>query len=308
MRKVLPRPDEGEEQQDFLSRCIGSEEMNEEFPDDEQRIAVCQMLFGEEDDADDDDDDDGDSDHDSGHEDDDEEDDKTSRRRHRKIVAFSLKEFDSDRGTFSGYGSTFGNVDSGNDRVIEGAFKNTLESFRAKGQLPAMFWAHDWTQPVGEWLDMNEDSKGLQVKGALWVDGNSLGRTPIEKAEQVRNLLTSNGPKGLSIGYDVQKSSFTTEGDKKRMVRNLERVKLFEVSPVPFGMNAEATVTAAKALTFVGALPTKKRELEMHLRDAGLSRRDAKRLISGGWSALVRDDEVGLAKALRKLKNTIRGG
>lgn len=236
------------------------------------------------------------------------ENEEMGRQRHqRKIVVFSLKEFDSDRGTFSGYGSTFGNVDSGNDRVIEGAFKNSLESFRAKGQLPAMFWAHDWTEPVGEWLDMNEDSKGLQVKGALWVDGNSLGRTPIEKAEQVRNLLTSNGPKGLSIGYDVQKSSFTTEGDKKR-VRNLERVKLFEVSPVPFGMNVEATVTAAKALNFVGALPTKKRELEMHLRDVGLSRRDAKRLISGGWSALVRDDEAGLAKALQKLQNTIRGG
>ncbi len=222
-----------------------------------------------------------------------------------KVLPFELKEVDVERGTFSGYGSTFGNVDHGNDRVIAGAFEETLKDFKSKGQLPAMFWLHDWKMPVGEWTDMREDKKGLAVEGALWVEGNKLGRKPIEVSEQVRNLLTSNGPKGLSIGYDAQEFEFVTEGDdSKILVRNLKKIALFEVSPVPFGMNAEATVTVAKS--FSGALPERKRELEAALRDAGLSRRDAKRLISGGWDVLVRDDQDDLAKALEKFSKTLQ--
>lgn len=225
-----------------------------------------------------------------------------------KVLPFELKEVDVERGTFSGYGSTFHNVDHGNDRVMAGAFTDTLKEFKGKGQLPAMFWLHDWKMPVGEYTAMHEDKKGLAVEGALWVDGNTLGRKPIEVAEQVRNFLTSNGPKGLSIGYDVKAHKFVDEkvDGEKLLVRNLEKLGLFEVSPVPFGMNSEATVTVAKS--FAGASPARKRELEVALRDVGLSHRDAKSLISGGWPALVRDDQADLAKALQELSNTIKGG
>lgn len=37
----LPTPREGEEQDDFLSRCMGNPTMREDFPDEEQRSAVC---------------------------------------------------------------------------------------------------------------------------------------------------------------------------------------------------------------------------------------------------------------------------
>jgi hypothetical protein len=227
--------------------------------------------------------------------------------RETKIVEFKLEDFDAARGTFAGYGSTFGNIDEGDDRVIEGAFTETLKEHKAKDQLPAMFWLHDWKQPVGQWSKMEEDSKGLAVEGALWVDGNKVGAKPIEAAEMVRNLLTSNGPKGLSIGYDVDESEFVTEGDDgKRLVRNLKKLGLYEVSPVPYGMNVEATVTGAKAKKFVGVLPTK-RELEVILRDGGLSWREAKALISQGWGGLVRDDEAELVKALTGLKSKVNG-
>ncbi len=237
------------------------------------------------------------------------DDDKTSRGRETKTFPFEVKVGDMDAGTFEGYASTFGNVDSGGDRVISGAFTGTLKDFGRKGQLPAMVWHHDWNEPIGEWLGMSQDSKGLPVSGQLWVSGNNLGKASIERSEQVRNLLTSNGPKGLSIGYEVEKSKFVNEGENgKDLVRNLEKITLFEVSPVLFGMNAEATVTAAKAASFSGALPERKRELEKILRDAGFSRRDSKRLIAGGWAALVGDDEAALKEALQDLSNTINGG
>ncbi len=227
-------------------------------------------------------------------------------KKERKVLAFDLKELDEARGTFKGYGSVFNNVDEGKDRVKPGAFDKTLKEFKEKGQLPAMFWFHNWDEPVGEWNRMVEDEKGLYVEGALWVEGNELGRKPIERSEQVRNLLTSNGPKGLSIGYGAEKYDFEDEGDIG-LVRNLKEINLYEVSPVPYGMNPLATVTGAKGAWFVGELPTK-RELEKLLRDAGLSQREAKALISQGWSGFIRDDEADLTEALKKLSNTVKGG
>jgi hypothetical protein len=37
----LPTPNKGESQDDFISRCAGSDVMNKEFPDNDQRVAVC---------------------------------------------------------------------------------------------------------------------------------------------------------------------------------------------------------------------------------------------------------------------------
>ena len=280
---MLPTPKTEETRDDFLSRGLECEKLARDFPSVLERRSVLSDVFA--------------SHKSSG-----------PGQKERKIVSFEVKEIDVARGTFKGYGSTFGNVDHGNDRVIAGAFTGTLKAFKDKNQLPAMFWLHDWKQPVGEWMSMHEDKKGLAVEGALWVAGNALGQAPIEKSEQVRNLLNSNGPKGLSIGYEAEEFEFVTEGeDSKILVRNLKKIGLLEVSPVPYGMNAEATVTAAKCASFSGALPERKRELETALRDVGLSHRDAKRLISGGWSALVGDDDADLAKALMDLRTTIGG-
>lgn len=41
----LPVPNEGETQEDFIQRCMANETMNKEFPDEDQRYAVCLNLF-----------------------------------------------------------------------------------------------------------------------------------------------------------------------------------------------------------------------------------------------------------------------
>jgi len=38
---VLPTPSGKEEQQDYISRCMGNDTMVKEFPKQEQRAAVC---------------------------------------------------------------------------------------------------------------------------------------------------------------------------------------------------------------------------------------------------------------------------
>lgn len=37
----LPTPKSGENEDAFISRCMGNDEMNKEFPETDQRAAVC---------------------------------------------------------------------------------------------------------------------------------------------------------------------------------------------------------------------------------------------------------------------------
>ena len=41
--KIKPQEDEGHG--DFMQRCMGSGTMNEEYPDSDQRYAVCQSIW-----------------------------------------------------------------------------------------------------------------------------------------------------------------------------------------------------------------------------------------------------------------------
>lgn len=46
--KPLPRPNRGESEQDFISRCMGNAAMNREYPDEKQRSAICFRQWREE--------------------------------------------------------------------------------------------------------------------------------------------------------------------------------------------------------------------------------------------------------------------
>lgn len=44
----LPRPSADESRQEFLSRCMASETMRADFPDESQRYAVCNRQWRQE--------------------------------------------------------------------------------------------------------------------------------------------------------------------------------------------------------------------------------------------------------------------
>lgn len=44
----LPKPDKGETRYEFMHRCINAEVSKEEFPDVDQRLAVCSAIWKEE--------------------------------------------------------------------------------------------------------------------------------------------------------------------------------------------------------------------------------------------------------------------
>jgi len=215
-----------------------------------------------------------------------------SLERKRATIPFQRKTI-SAAGEFVGMGSTFGNVDLGGDVVVAGAFRETLAEWKARGELPLLAWYHDMGEPIGDWLDMSEDSVGLSCRGQLWVDGDR--RT--EAAVKARNMLTGTGPKGLSIGYGIRDAEEATRDGKS--VRLLKSVELYEVSVVPFGMNPRALVTDAKSASlFSSGSLVDIRTAESLVRDVlGLSAKQAKAFLADGYKGLRRDDAAPEALA-----------
>lgn len=41
----MPKPKPNEEQSDWVSRCMSNPTMNDEFPDQAQRVAVCHQIW-----------------------------------------------------------------------------------------------------------------------------------------------------------------------------------------------------------------------------------------------------------------------
>lgn len=125
-------------------------------------------------------------------------------------------------GEFEGYASLFGQPDLGRDMVMPGAFAASLARRGARGV--RMLWQHDPAEPIGAWLDLAEDARGLKVRGRL-----NLG---VRRARDVHALMREGALDGLSIGFRVERAA----PDRVSGLRRLERLDLWEVSLVTFPM------------------------------------------------------------------------
>ncbi len=87
----------------------------------------------------------------------------------------------STDGTIEGYASLFGEVDQARDMVMPGAFRETLKQ-RGLRKIPMLF-QHDPSEPVGVWLELREDFRGLKARGRLIPD--------VKRARELLSLLQS---------------------------------------------------------------------------------------------------------------------
>ncbi len=156
----------------------------------------------------------------------------------REIKSFPFKiDRVGETGEFTGYASTFGDVDLGGDIVEKGAFKKTLRE--SQGRIPVLDH-HDPTRQIGWNLEAREDDRGLLVRGLLDLNV----RVARERHSLMKMAVQVGGRTGLSIGFRAIKE----EPDKKNpMIRRLKEIQLFEYSVVTFPMNTEASVTSIKA-------------------------------------------------------------
>jgi HK97 family phage prohead protease len=194
-----------------------------------------------------------------------------------------------DAGVIEGYGSLFGQVDSVKDMVIAGAFRKSLQDSKKKGRLPSLLWQHDPAQPIGKWTEMREDSRGLYVKGQLFVED-------IQQAKEAHVLMKEGAVDGLSIGYRTRDSEW------KDGVRLLKELDLIEVSVVTMPALDTARVSAVKT---GGKLPTE-REFEEFLRDAGFSRKEAAAIVADGFRSLCLRDAGADEELMNDIKRLTR--
>ena len=160
---------------------------------------------------------------------------------------------------FSGYASVFGGVDAYGDTIVAGAYAPALE----KGA-PKMFFNHDkYSIPIGKWLVVEEDDKGLRVEGEL-TPGNP-------QAETVAAALKHGTVDGLSVGFYPAEDGLHENENGGYTIDKIDR--LLEISVVTFPADRAARIEKAEALDSV-------RDIEDYLRDAGLSTREAKILVS----------------------------
>lgn len=208
-----------------------------------------------------------------------------------RIAPFEYKFVDSAAdGTFEGYGSVFNNEDNYGDMIVPGAFKNTLEQYKTAGKMPIMLLNHGglpWggqtaesLLPVGGWDSLSEDSTGLAGRGHLI-------NLDTENGKRLYGAMKDRQISGMSITYRAKDFARGAKAsDPRRTIKGLD---LIELGPVTFPANAMATINAVKS-----AMPRDIRFLESVLRDAGLSRSEAKALLAEGFKGLpLRDVEGG---------------
>jgi len=166
---------------------------------------------------------------------------------------------EGDEGEFTGYGSVFDQIDSQGDRVMKGAFTQSLAA-----RMPKMLWQHNMADPIGRWIEAREDSKGLYLRGKITV-GTSRGKDAYA-------LIKDGAMNGLSIGYRVASGGAAREGN----VRVLKAIDLYEVSLVTMPALDVATLESVKSDMTI-------RQFEQLMEDIGFSQAAAKKITVCGF-------------------------
>lgn len=159
----------------------------------------------------------------------------------KTITAYSLKgqntilkDFDANSRKVAVYLSAFDQLDSDNDIIRRGAFSKSIKE-RGPGSMSnrkiAFLRYHNWEMPIGKFLELSEDEKGLFAVGEL---GNStLGADAL--ADYQDGIIKEH-----SIGFKYVSDKIRWVEDETKAAGGyfeVTEVKLWEGSAVTFGAN-----------------------------------------------------------------------
>ncbi|MCE1235086.1 MAG: HK97 family phage prohead protease [Hyphomicrobiales bacterium] len=155
------------------------------------------------------------------------------------LAAPEVKRFEAELdqvgadGVFTGHACLFGVEDLARDVIERGAFRATLAR-RGVGGVK-MLWHHDPAEPIGRWLEIREDGRGLFVRGRLL--------TEVARGREALALMRAGVLDGLSIGFRTVKG----RRDARSGLRRLAEIDLWEISLVTFPMQPAARVASVEA-------------------------------------------------------------
>ncbi len=143
-----------------------------------------------------------------------------------------------EEGIFEGYFAVWDTVDSYNSRFIRGAFTDTLKKREGKIKL---VWNHENGEAgktltiIGKPLDIKEDDNGCFVKAQILVD--------LPEGKKAWRFIKEGIINTMSFGFSTDKQKIV------KGVRNIEKVTLYEISPVAFESNPQAEIDSLSLRT-----------------------------------------------------------
>ena len=142
-------------------------------------------------------------------------------------------------------------MDDGNDVIHLGAFAKTLQE---RGARVRVLWQHNRAEPIGKPLLIEEHGRDQLPEKVLARAPDAVGglftKTKISETRRGKDALVLIGDgviDELSIGYDPVKFDFDEEG--KTRIRHLREIRLWEYSPVTWGMNEAAVIVKVVDIT-----------------------------------------------------------
>lgn len=181
---------------------------------------------------------------------------------------------DNDTMTVEGYITTWGNVDSYGDIIIQGAF-GELNPKKVK-----FINQHNYSEVLGVCIELREDNIGIY--GVFKFSNTELGR-------DTYTLAKDGAVTDFSIGFRLIEFKFNNEGN-----RIIEKGKLMETSVVTFPANDRANITMVKSK---GDLTVK--DFEDSMRAIGYSQKEAVIITAKAYSAIVEHREGGNEQSIQ---------
>jgi HK97 family phage prohead protease len=134
--------------------------------------------------------------------------------------------------SFKGYASTFSNVDSYNDVILKGAFKECITKINNDKSINdiKILWQHDTSYPIGYITKLKEDDYGLYIEGKILTD--------LQKGRELFDMMRNKIIDSMSIGFIIKESFM----DNKFNIRYISKIDLKEVSFVTFPANKLAKI------------------------------------------------------------------
>ena len=199
----IPKPIDGESHDEFMSRCMSHGTMGDEYPDEDQRYAVCQSSW---------------------------DDNRMKQNRNvRTFVCDELRTSDTkaEKRQIVGHAAVFDSLSEDmwgfREKIAPGAFSETI----AQDDIRALF-NHNADFVLGRnragTLRLKEDAKGLAVE----IDPPD--------TQYARDLMVSIERRDvtqMSFGFYTIADEWDYS-DRDNPLRTLKKVRLFDVSPVTY--------------------------------------------------------------------------
>lgn len=205
----MPKPRKNEEQEAFVSRCMGSRDAKDDFPDEDQRLSFCMSVF-------------------------DNRERSKSIKEDTAVCDLRIKDVteDDDQRVFTGIASSI-STDRHGDIVMPGG---------AKFNLPIpLLWQHNPNTPIGDVFAAKVTDEGIEVKARIRkIDAP---RSLKEQMDRYWAMLKNKLVRGLSIGFRSSSFEFIDTGVK------FNEWEWLELSAVTIPANPDAKIQGMKDTT-----------------------------------------------------------